>query len=331
MAEKDDTLRIKGLKTYYYISSGEVKALDGVDIRVPEQKAVGIVGESGCGKSTAAFTIMRLIPTPPGKIVDGEILYRGRDLIKMDEGEMGEVRGNEISMVFQDPLTFLNPVFTVGYQIKETILKHQPDKKGEADAMIIELLDRVGIPAPEEVVDYYPHQLSGGMRQRILIAIALACNPSLVIMDEPTTALDVTIQRQIIELIKELIDETKMSLILITHDLGVVAEICDLVYVMYAGKIMEHGEIFKLFDNPAHPYTRGLLESTLSIDQHKKELVSLQGNVPDMLNLPKGCRYYPRCPMAMDECREKEPPLVELEEEHFVRCWLVDGGEDNVS
>lgn len=317
----DPLLKIKNLKTSYYTLSGVIKAIDHIDVEVPVQRAVGIVGESGCGKSTVAMTVMGLIPTPPGKIEEGEILYKGRDLLKLSNNEMMKIRGNEISMVFQDPLTFLNPVFKVGYQVKEAIIQHQPQNKNKADELIIEILKKVGIPAPNEVVNYYPHQLSGGMRQRILIAISLACNPSLVIMDEPTTALDVTIQRQIIELIKSLIKETDMSLLLITHDLGVVAEICDIVYVMYAGKVLEHGEIHKLFDNPVHPYTIGLLESALSIDEFKKELVSLEGNVPDMINLPSGCKYHPRCPSVKSECSIKEPPLREVEPEHFARCW----------
>jgi peptide/nickel transport system ATP-binding protein/oligopeptide transport system ATP-binding protein len=322
MIENNGTLlKIKNLKTSYHTISGVIKAIDGIDVEVPLQTAVGIVGESGCGKSTVAMTVMGLIPTPPGKIEDGEITYKEKDLLKLTEDEMTKVRGNEISMVFQDPLTFLNPVFKVGYQVKETIIKHQPQVKEKADELILDLLKKVGIPAPDEVVNYYPHQLSGGMRQRILIAISLACNPSLVIMDEPTTALDVTIQRQIIELIKSLIKETDMSLMLITHDLGVVAEICDIVYVMYAGRILEHGEIFRLFDNPIHPYTKGLLESALSIDEFKEELISLEGNVPDMINLPSGCKYHPRCPNVNSECTTNEPPLIEVESMHFARCW----------
>jgi peptide/nickel transport system ATP-binding protein/oligopeptide transport system ATP-binding protein len=321
MESPENLLQIENLRTSYHTINGVIKAIDSIDVKIPKQKAVGIVGESGCGKSTVAMTVMGLIPNPPGRIEEGQILYKGKDLVKLSEKEMMQIRGNEISMVFQDPLTFLNPVFKVGNQIKETILRHQPDKKKEVNKMIIELLNKVGIPAPEEVMHYYPHQLSGGMRQRILIAISLACNPTLVIMDEPTTALDVTIQRQIIELIKSLIEETDMSLMLITHDLGVVAEICDIVYVMYAGKILEHGEIYKLFDNPVHPYTKGLLESALSIDEFKKELVSLEGNVPDMINLPSGCRYHPRCPQKTSMCSIKEPPLSEIEPDHFARCW----------
>ncbi|GAG73789.1 unnamed protein product [marine sediment metagenome] len=320
---QDETLLlIKNLKTYFYMSQGFVRAVDGVDFVIPKQTAVGLVGESGCGKSATALSIMRLLPSPPSKIIDGEIFYKGNDLLKLSNKELRKIRGREISMVFQDPLTFLNPVFKVGNQIHETIMEHYPDKKTEINKKVLELLERVGIADPLEVMEYYPHQLSGGMRQRIIIAIALSCNPSMLILDEPTTSLDVTIQRQILELIKDLKEEFKMSIMLITHDLGIVAEICDFVYIMYAGRIMEHANIYTIFENAKHPYTRGLLKSVLSIDEHKKELVGIDGNVPDMMNLPLGCKFHPRCIFKKDICIKEEPPLIEVEPGHYLRCWL---------
>lgn len=321
-ASVDPILIVENLKTHFHTTYGVVKAVDGVDLAVSRREAVGLVGESGCGKTATALSIMRLIPTPPGRIIDGKVLYKGADLLKLGEEGVRRIRGREISMVFQDPLTFLNPVFKVGYQIAETILEHQTEARDEVEEKVIEILTRVGIPAASKVVDYYPHQLSGGMRQRVLIAMALSCNPSLVIMDEPTTALDVTIQRQVLELIKKLISDFDMSMLLITHDLGVVAEICDYIYIMYAGKIVEQADIFSIFEGPRHPYTIGLLNSALSIDEFKKELIALEGAVPDLIDPPAGCRFHPRCALAKNICHEKEPPLLQVEDGHKVRCWL---------
>jgi len=321
----DVLLQVENLRTYFHTSYGVVRAVDGVDISVPHRKAVGIVGESGCGKSATALSILRLIPDPPGRIEEGHVMYKGNNLLKLDEKEMRRVRGGEISIVFQDPLTFLNPVYKVGFQIGENIQEHNPEiKKANITTEVVDILRKVGIPSPSDVVDYYPHQLSGGMRQRVLIAMALACNPSLVIMDEPTTALDVTIQRQILELIKGIMSSLNMSLLLITHDLGIIAEICDMVYVMYAGKIVEHADVFTIFERPAHPYTVGLLESALSIDEFKKELTTLKGSVPDLIDPPLGCKFHPRCEKAKDVCRKEEPPLIEKEPGHEVHCWFGD-------
>ena len=265
---------------------------------------------------------MRLLPSPPSKILDGEILLKGVDLLKLSEKELRSIRGKEISIVFQDPMTFLNPVLKIGDQISEVILEHQSGKNRDVKKKVVELLGHMGIPSAQDVVEYYPHQLSGGMRQRVLIAMALSCNPSIVIMDEPTTALDVTIQRQILELIKRLINEYNMSLMLITHDLGVVAEICDYIYIMYAGRVVEQADVYTIFEEAKHPYTRGLLSSALSIEEHKKILVGLDGNVPDLMSPPPGCKFHPRCSCSKDICKEEEPPLTQLGPDHFVRCWL---------
>ena len=320
--QENELLSVKNLKTYFYLSQGQVKAVDGIDFSIPKKKAVGLVGESGCGKSVTALSIVRLLPSPPSKILDGKVLFKGNDLLKLSEKELRKIRGKEISIVFQDPTTFLNPVLKIGDQISEIIMEHQSGKKRDVKKKIVDLLEHMGIPAAPDVVEYYPHQLSGGMRQRVLIAIALSCNPSLVIMDEPTTALDVTIQRQILELIKGLIKDYDMSLMLITHDLGVVAEICDYIYIMYAGRIVEQADVYTIFEGAKHPYTKGLLASALSIEEHKKDLVGLDGNVPDLMNPPSGCKFHPRCRCMKDICREEEPPLMQLESGHFVRCWL---------
>lgn len=322
MSAAEKLLKVRGLKMYFFTSSGVVKAVDGIDLDISEREAVGLVGESGCGKSATALSIMGLVPNPPGKIVAGDIIWKGRNLLKLNSDEMRKVRGKEISMVFQDPMTFLNPVVRVGDQISETILLHQEGSKSEAKIKTIEMLAKVGMPSASKVVDYYPHQLSGGMRQRVLISIALSCNPSLVIADEPTTALDVTIQSQILNLIKELRHELNTSMLLITHDLGIVATLCDRVYVMYAGKIVEAADVFALYENPMHPYTVGLLKSTLSIDEYKKELVSIEGNVPNLVNPPSGCRFHPRCRQAHARCTQMEPQSLEVEKGHIVSCWL---------
>ncbi len=319
----NNLLAVKDLHTYFHLRNGVVKAVEGVSIEVKQGEVVGIVGESGCGKSMTALSIMRLIQ-PPGRIEKGEIIFKGRDLLKMEDEELRKIRGSEISMIFQEPMTALNPVFTVGYQIEEVLKLHSELGKEERKSRVIEMMRKVGLPDPEKRYREYPHQLSGGMRQRVMIAMALIMNPSLVIADEPTTALDVTIQKQILELMKTLKREYDMSLIFITHDMGVVREISDRVYVMYAGKIVEEGSVEEIFENPLHPYTVGLLDSipSVNIEDRKKPLKSIEGSVPDPANKPSGCPFHPRCEKAMDICRNVEPPLVKISETHFVRCHL---------
>jgi len=286
---------------------------------------VGLVGESGCGKTMTAFSIMRLVP-PPGKIVRGDIWLSDQkeriDLTKVSEEEMMKVRGEKVSMVFQDPMTYLNPVMKISDQIAEAIVLHQQVSRSEARTRVIELLKKVRIPIPSTVAQYYPHELSGGMRQRALIAMAISCNPNLLIADEPTTALDVTVQAQVLELIKQLKHEMRMALMLITHDLGIVADICDKVCVMYAGRIVEEGNVFDIYREPAHPYTTGLLKSTLSIDEFKETLVTIEGTVPDLTNLPSGCRFRPRCTQVSSRCQETHPPMIDVKKGHKVSCWL---------
>lgn len=323
-------LEIKNLQTSFFTEGGEVKAIDDVSFNVYKGKTLGIVGESGCGKSVTSLSIMRLIPNPPGRIMGGQILYHGRDLLKVSLAEMRAIRGNEISMIFQEPMTSLNPVFTIGNQICEAIALHQDLSKKEIQNKAIEMLKLVGIPSPEKRVNDYPHQLSGGMRQRVMIAMALSCNPQVLIADEPTTALDVTIQAQILDLLKELQQKVGMALILITHDLGVVAEVADEVAVMYAGKVVEQGTVREIFSSPKMPYTRGLLNSipTLSKDPtgkvKKKRLETIPGIVPNLLYLPQGCRFQERCSYVIDACRAQEPQLRIIaqnsEMPHAIRC-----------
>ena len=316
-----ELIHVKELRTSFFTPEGEVRAIDGVSFSIDEGKTLGLVGESGCGKSVTSLSIMRLIASPPGKIVGGEIFYRGRDLLRLKNEEMRKIRGNEISMIFQEPMTSLNPVFTVGNQIGEAIKLHQGLSKKETRAKTIEMLRLVKIADPESRVDAYPHQLSGGMRQRVMIAMALSCNPSLLIADEPTTALDVTIQAQILELMKELQVEIGMALLLITHDLGVVAEQADDVAIMYAGKIVEKTSAPALFARPLHPYTVGLLHSLPGTGgAKKKRLDAIPGMVPSPLNLPSGCRFRDRCPKAAGICAEGEPELLEKETGHWVAC-----------
>ena len=319
-----DLLQVQNLKTSFFTPEGEVRAIDGVSFEIGEGKTLGLVGESGCGKSVTSLSIMRLIPSPPGKIVGGEIFYRGRDLLKLNNEEMRKIRGNEISMIFQEPMTSLNPVFTVGNQIGEAIKLHQGLGKRETRQKTIDMLRLVKIADPESRVDSYPHQLSGGMRQRVMIAMALSCNPSLLIADEPTTALDVTIQAQILDLMKELQQKIGgMALLLITHDLGVVAEQADDVAIMYAGKIVERSNARRIFNHPFHPYTVGLLNSLPGIgEQKKKRLDAIPGVVPSPLNLPSGCRFRDRCPRAQDACAQAEPPLEEKEPGHTAACYF---------
>ena len=316
-------IQVKELRTSFFTPEGEVKAVDGVSFEVGEGKTLGLVGESGCGKSVTALSIMRLVPSPPGRAVGGEILYRGRDLLKLDGESMRKIRGNEISMIFQEPMTSLNPVFTIGDQIGEAIHLHQGLGKRATREKTIEMLRLVKIADPESRVDDYPHQLSGGMRQRVMIAMALSCNPSLLIADEPTTALDVTNQAQILELTQELQGKLGMSLLLITHDLGVVAERADEVAIMYAGKIVERAGAKEIFARPLHPYTVGLLNSLPGArGQKKKRLAAIPGVVPSPLELPGGCRFRDRCPKAAGMCAEAEPPLVENGKGHWVACYF---------
>ncbi len=296
---------------------------------IERQKTLGVVGESGCGKSVTALTIMGLVPMPPGKIVSGRVLYyRNGDVIDITKlnpkgKEIRSIRGNEIAMIFQEPMTSLNPVYTIGNQIMEAIILHQKVKKKEARKRAIEMLKAVGIPSPEQRVDEYPHQLSGGMRQRAMIAMALSCNPSLLIADEPTTALDVTIQAQILELMKKLQEEFRMAIMMITHNLGVVAETSDDVVVMYMGKVVEESDVRRVFHEPKHPYTQGLMKSIPSLAKRKERLEPIKGVVPDPYNLPPGCVFGPRCPYAMERCKE-EPPLIEVEPGHWAKCWLYE-------
>jgi oligopeptide/dipeptide ABC transporter ATP-binding protein len=316
----ENLLTVSNLKTYFYTSMGVVKAVDDIDFKIGLGQSVGLVGESGCGKSMTAFSIMRQVPNP-GRIISGTILFKDINLLDLDEKKMMKIRGKEVSMVFQDPNTYLNPLMKVKDQIAEVISLHQSIKKDELMKKIINSLEKVRIPSPTRVSNYYPQSLSGGMRQRILIAMAIACNPALLIADEPTTALDVTVQKQILKLMKDLKKELG-SLLMITHDLGIVAEICDIVNVMYAGKIIENSNVFEIFEKPLHPYTQGLLASVLSIDHFKKKLVTIEGSVPDLINPPQGCRFHPRCKHVKEVCHREVPYPVEAEPGHTVACWL---------
>ncbi|MCR4422473.1 MAG: ABC transporter ATP-binding protein [Spirochaetales bacterium] len=315
-------LEVKNLKTFFFTEEGVVKAVNDVSFEVGEGETLGLVGESGCGKSVTSLSIMKLIPNPPGKIISGQILFEGQDIINISENEMHNIRGNKISMIFQEPMTALNPVFTVGHQISEVFTLHQNISKKEAKEKTIELLKIVGIPEPEKRFNQYPFELSGGMRQRVMIAMALTCNPKLLIADEPTTALDVTIQAQILELIKEMQKKFNSAVILITHDLAVIAETVDYVAVMYAGVIVEKTEVKRLFKNPMHPYTIGLLNSIPILGQRGKELQEIPGRVPNLIDLPKGCYFADRCNKRMPICSQQECELKEVEPGHFVRCFL---------
>ena len=324
---QEKLFEIKNLRTYFNVEGKMAKAVDGVSFDIYKGEVLGLVGESGSGKSVTALSLMKLIPDPPGKIVDGEILYNGRDLLKLTYEEMYDVRGYDLAMIFQEPMTSLNPVFKIGMQIGEVIMAHEKVSKEEARKRSIEMLRLVGIPAPEKRIDDYPHQFSGGMRQRVMIAIALACNPALLIADEPTTALDVTIQAQILELMLTLKEKRKEAAILmITHDLAVIAELCQRVIVMYGGKIQEIADVVELFDRPLHPYTKGLMKSIPRAhkpgEKHER-LEAIPGNVPSIMNFPVGCKFCTRCPVKIEKCDTVEPPLVEITANHFVRCHLV--------
>ncbi|MDT3427748.1 peptide/nickel transport system ATP-binding protein [Paenibacillus forsythiae] len=314
-----ELLAIKGLKTYFYTDEGVVPAVDGVDITIREGQTVGVVGESGSGKSVTSLTAMRLTP---GKVMDGSIRFGGKDLLALSEQEMQDIRGNEMAMIFQEPMTSLNPVFTVGEQIGEAVRIHLKYSRKQARARSIEMLKLVGIPRPEQIVDEYPHRLSGGMRQRVMIAMAMACSPKLLIADEPTTALDVTIQAQILDLMKELKSSQGTAILLITHDLGVVAEMCDRVVVMYGGKVVEESDVFTLFTEPKHPYTQGLMKSMPTLDSEEARLYSIKGSVPVPGSLREGCTFAPRCEFAMEVCRLQAPQLAEIGPGHFTSCWL---------
>ncbi|MBF6612054.1 MAG: ABC transporter ATP-binding protein [Chloroflexi bacterium] len=321
MQNPNELLRVEDLKTYFYTEDGTVKAVDGVSLRLNRGETLGIVGESGCGKSVTSMSIMRLIASP-GQIIDGEIRFRGLNVADLSEEEMRHIRGNRMSMIFQQPTSCLNPVFRVGDQISESLMIHRGYTKQQSRQRAIELLTMVGIPSAKTRVDSYPHEMSGGMCQRVMIAMALACEPELLIADEPTTALDVTIQAQILELMKDLKNRFDAGIILITHDLGVIAEMADNVVVMYAGKVVEEAPVNDLFDSPKHPYTQGLLASIPVLGEVRDKLAVIPGSVPSLRNLPPGCRFAGRCPYVMEICRTTEPALLRLSENRTARCWL---------
>lgn len=315
-------LEIEDLSVKFFTSDGIVNAVDHVTFSIEKEEVLGLVGESGCGKSVTSLAIMRLLPIPPAKITSGKIIFNGENLLEKSESEMRQIRGNVVSMIFQEPMTSLNPVITIGKQIAEAIVVHQNISREEAKKRAIEMLKVVGIPNPEKRYDDYPHQMSGGMRQRVMIAMALSCNPKLLIADEPTTALDVTVQAQILDLMTQLKEKFGMSLLLITHDLGVIAEMCDRVLVMYAGQIVEEASCMDLFDNPLHPYTVGLLKSIPRLEPGKHPLHTIEGNVPNAIELPSGCRFHPRCSEAIEICTQKTPALITINSNRKVRCFL---------
>ena len=315
-------LQVNNLQTHFKSDAGIVKAVDGVSFDISKGETLGIVGESGSGKSVTSLSIMRLLKDTPGQIAGGEILYDGEDLVKVSESRMRKIRGNDIAMIFQEPMTSLNPVFKIGRQLEEAIILHLKLGKKEARVRAIDMLNAVGISRPDKIVDEFPHQLSGGMRQRVMIAMAMACNPKVLIADEPTTALDVTIQAQILDLMRNLTKTADTAILLITHDLGVVAEMCDRVVVMYAGRAVEESDVYSIFANPKHPYTQGLLASIPKMGERLERLQSIPGNVPIPTRMPEGCKFAPRCPLSMDICWEKEPSYKKVSSKHSVRCWL---------
>ena len=321
MENNNNVLEIRGLNSYFFTEKGVAPAVDGLDLDIPKGKIIGLVGESGCGKSMTAKSIMGLLKYP-GRVAGGSIRFEDQDLTRLSDKELRKICGNDISMIFQEPMTSLNPVLKVGRQVRETLLVHNPAmSKAEAKQRVVEMFQRVGIPEAEKRYDCYPHELSGGLRQRVMIAMAMVCKPKLLIADEPTTALDVTIEAQILRLMKELRDETGMSVLIITHNMGVVAEICDYVYVMYAGKIMEQAETFELFDHTMHPYTKGLLDSIPRIGQNAERLHTIPGVVPNLLHLPQGCPFSNRCEYATDHCRTEKAQLNPVAPDHQVRCF----------
>lgn len=320
-----DLVQFRNLETHFHTSAGVVKAVDKISFSIREGETVGVVGESGCGKSVTAMSLMRLVEGPHGVIAGGEILYEDKDLLKLSKREMARIRGKDISIIFQEPMTSLNPVLTIGDQITEPLMMHLLLSRKEAKQRAIELIELVGIPRAEQIYDAYPHELSGGMRQRIMIAIALSCNPKLLIADEPTTALDVTIQAQILDLMREIKRKLGTAIMLITHDLGVVAEMADYVIVMYAGKIIEEAPVLELFQNPQHPYTKGLLKAKPVLGQSQERLYSIPGQVPNPIELEDNCHFHDRCEFCMDICRQQQPPFREHGEKlHKTACWLYE-------
>ncbi|MCA1295994.1 ABC transporter ATP-binding protein [Paenibacillus sp. alder61] len=320
-----DLVQFRNLETHFHTSAGVVKAVDKISFSIREGETVGVVGESGCGKSVTAMSLMRLVEGPHGVIAGGEILYEGKDLLKLSKREMSRIRGKDISIIFQEPMTSLNPVLTIGDQITEPLMMHLLLSRKEARQRAIELIELVGIPRAEQIYEAYPHELSGGMRQRIMIAIALSCNPKLLIADEPTTALDVTIQAQILDLMREIKRKLGTAIMLITHDLGVVAEMADYVIVMYAGKIIEEAPVLELFQNPQHPYTKGLLQAKPVLGQSQERLYSIPGQVPNPIELEDNCHFHDRCEFCMDICRQQQPPFREHGEKlHKTACWLYE-------
>lgn len=321
-------LEVKQLNTSFFTDDGIIPAVDNISFHIDEGEILGVVGESGCGKSVTSLSIMGLVPNPPGKIVGGEIILNGEDLTKVTEKRMRQIRGNDVAMIFQEPMTSLNPVYTIGNQLVEAIRLHQKIDKKKAREKAIEIMKLVGLPRSEELLNEYPHQLSGGMRQRVMIAMAMICEPKLLIADEPTTALDVTIQAQILKLMRNLNKDFQTAIMLITHDLGVVAEVCKRVIVMYAGKIVEQGDVHSIFKNPKHPYTIGLIKSVPDVKQKVDKLYSIPGNVPRPGSIKTGCAFADRCEAALDRCRTDTPPLVDIGGEQMVRCFLHETVKD---
>lgn len=326
----ESILEVNRLNTSFFTDDGEVPAVSDVSFYIQPGEILGVVGESGCGKSVTSLSVMDLIPRP-GKIVSGNIKFKGEELTKASQRRLRQIRGNEIAMIFQEPMTSLNPVFTIGSQLIDAIRLHNPVSKKKAAIRAVEMLEKVGMPRAEQLLKDYPHQLSGGMRQRVMIAMAMACEPDLLIADEPTTALDVTIQAQILDLMKRLNDDLNTSILLITHDLGVVADVCDRIVVMYAGKVVEEGSVRTIFNHPQHPYTEGLIRSVPNMYEKRERLYSIPGNVPKPGSLEKGCLFAPRCPYAFDRCTAESPQLLETEDSHQVRCFLHEKSEQEVT
>ena len=319
--ENNGLLSVRRLSTHFFTDRGVARAVDDVSFDIRHGEVLALVGESGCGKSVTALSAMRLVPDPPGRIVDGEILFDGRDLLDFTEREMRSIRGKEIAMIFQEPMTSLNPVFRVGAQVAEAVMLHGRVSRAQARSRTVEMFEQVGMPAPEQRIDDYPHQLSGGMRQRVMIAMALSCDPRLIIADEATTALDVTIQAQILDLLRNLQHERKMSMLLITHDLGIVAGTADRVAVMYASRIVENAAVVPLYARPLHPYTIGLFGALPTLHGERGMLRTIPGTVPSPLDFPAGCKFHPRCTRATEQCTADEPKLEEIERDHWVACW----------
>ncbi|MFG3614207.1 ABC transporter ATP-binding protein [Rummeliibacillus stabekisii] len=329
--ERKELLQVKGLETTFFTEDGAIPAVDNIEFSLREGEILGIVGESGCGKSVTSLSIMGLVPSPPGKVTNGEILLEGTDLAKFSDKEMRKIRGKEVAMIFQEPMTSLNPLFTIGNQLTEAILIHNKKwSKKKAEERAIEMMKLVGLPRSEELLKEYPHQLSGGMRQRVMIAMALVCDPKILIADEPTTALDVTIQAQILQLMRDLNKRLNTAVMLITHDLGVVAETCERVVVMYSGQIVEEGPVDLIFKDPQHPYTKGLIQSVPDMRFKKDRLYSIRGNVPKPGSIKQGCRFAARCEWAHERCLQENPPLYQTGEHHKTRCFLVSGKEAHI-